>query len=302
MKILCIGEAIVDNQVLDDKLIPHVGGAPLNVSVALKLMNVDVNFVTMLGNDYFKDFILKELNSLKLDTKYIFTTNKGNTSLAFVSNDETGNRRFSFYRTNPSDKYLTKNYIKEEMLEDIKIIHFGSLALLNKETLKSHLKLLKLGIKKNILISFDPNLRFNLVNDLNKYQKLIIKLLKYTNILKISDDELEFITKKNNEKETIEYLKSFKNIKIIMLTKGKKGASIYYKNEIINASTNSDIKAIDTTGAGDLFTAIMLKNLINEDIKNVSIKRLNEYLKEAVTLSSKSTLYNGAIASYKKVV
>ena len=104
MKILCIGEAIVDNQVLDDKLIPHVGGAPLNVSVALKLMNVDVNFVTMLGNDYFKDFILKELNSLKLDTKYIFTTNKGNTSLAFVSNDETGNRRFSFYRTNPSDK------------------------------------------------------------------------------------------------------------------------------------------------------------------------------------------------------
>ena len=87
-----------------------------------------------------------------------------------------------------------------------------------------------------------------------------------------------------------------------MLTKGKKGASIYYKNEIINASTNSDIKAIDTTGAGDLFTAIMLKNLINEDIKNVSIKRLNEYLKEAVTLSSKSTLYNGAIASYKKVV
>lgn len=302
MKILCIGEAIVDNQVLDDKLIPHVGGAPLNVSVALKLMNVDVNFVTMLGNDYFKDFILKELSSLKLDTKYIFTTNKGNTSLAFVSNDETGNRRFSFYRTNPSDKYLTKNYIKEEMLEDIKIIHFGSLALLNKETLKSHLKLLKLGIKKNILISFDPNLRFNLVNNLNKYQKLIIKLLKYTNILKISDDELEFITKKNNEKEAIEYLKSFKNIKIIMLTKGKKGASIYYKNEIINASTNSDIKAIDTTGAGDLFTAIMLKNLINEDIKNVSIKRLNEYLKEAVTLSSKSTLYNGAIASYKKVV
>lgn len=302
MKILCIGEAIVDNQVLDDKLIPHVGGAPLNVSVALKLMNVDVNFVTMLGNDYFKDFILKELNSLKLDTKYIFTTNKGNTSLAFVFNDETGNRRFSFYRTNPSDKYLTKNYIKEEMLEDIKIIHFGSLALLNKETLKSHLKLLKLGIKKNILISFDPNLRFNLVNNLNKYQKLIIKLLKYTNILKISDDELEFITKKNNEKEAIEYLKSFKNIKIIMLTKGKKGASIYYKNEIINASTNSDIKAIDTTGAGDLFTAIMLKNLINEDIKNVSIKRLNEYLKEAVTLSSKSTLYNGAIASYKKVV
>ncbi len=302
MKILCIGEAIVDNQVLDDKLIPHVGGAPLNVSVALKLMNVDVNFVTMLGNDYFKDFILKELNSLKLDTKYIFTTNKGNTSLAFVFNDETGNRRFSFYRTNPSDKYLTKNYIKEEMLEDIKIIHFGSLALLNKETLKSHLKLLKLGIKKNILISFDPNLRFNLVNDLNKYQKLIIKLLKYPNILKISDDELEFITKKNNEKEAIEYLKSFKNIKIIMLTKGKKGASIYYKNEIINASTNSDIKAIDTTGAGDLFTAIMLKNLINEDIKNVSIKRLNEYLKEAVTLSSKSTLYNGAIASYKKVV
>ena len=265
MKILCIGEAIVDNQVLDDKLIPHVGGAPLNVSVALKLMNVDVNFVTMLGNDYFKDFILKELNSLKLDTKYIFTTNKGNTSLAFVSNDETGNRRFSFYRTNPSDKYLTKNYIKEEMLEDIKIIHFGSLALLNKETLKSHLKLLKLGIKKNILISFDPNLRFNLVNNLNKYQKLIIKLLKYTNILKISDDELEFITKKNNEKEVIEYLKSFKNIKIIMLTKGKKGASIYYKNEIINASTNSDIKAIDTTGAGDLFTAIMLKNLINEE-------------------------------------
>lgn len=302
MKILCIGEAIVDNQVLDDKLIPHVGGAPLNVSVALKLMNVDVNFVTMLGNDYFKDFILKELNSLKLDTKYIFTTNKGNTSLAFVFNDETGNRRFSFYRTNPSDKYLTKNYIKEEMLEDIKIIHFGSLALLNKETLKSHLKLLKLGIKKNILISFDPNLRFNLVNDLNKYQKLIIKLLKYPNILKISDDELEFITKKNNEKEAIKYLKSFNNIKIIMLTKGKKGASIYYKNEIINANTNSDIKAIDTTGAGDLFTAVMLKNLINEDIKNVSIERLNGYLKEAVTLSSNSTLYNGAIASYKKVV
>lgn len=302
MKILCIGEAIVDNQVLDDKLIPHVGGAPLNVSVALKLMNVDTSFVTMLGDDYFKDFILKELNSLKLDTKYVFTTNKGNTSLAFISNDESGNRHFSFYRTNPSDKYLTKNYIKEEMLEDVKIIHFGSLALLNKETLKSHLKLLKLGIKKNILISFDPNLRFNLVNDLNKYQKLIIKLLKYTNILKISDDELEFITKKNNEKEAIEYLKSFNNIKIIMLTKGKKGASIYYKNEIINANTNSDIKAIDTTGAGDLFTAVMLKNLINEDIKNVSIERLNGYLKEAVTLSSNSTLYNGAIASYKKVV
>ena len=181
-------------------------------------------------------------------------------------------------------------------MDEIGIIHFASIAIQD-ESKESHKFLIERAKEKGILISFDVNLRFNLWEDMNEYYNTIQEFLPYVDILKISDNELEFVTGTNNIEKALE--DKFKHISHVLYTKGENGSEVYHNGfKVLNTIPN--VKVIDTTGAGDAFVGAYISKLLKteEDKKKLSIINLENISRFATNYASLSTTNIGAISSY----
>lgn len=304
-KVLTIGEALIDfipeekGVSLKDvsKFIKFSGGAPANVAATISKLGGKSAFIGKLGNDGFGDFIIENLRNVNVNTEYILRTDKANTALAFVVLKDDGDREFSFYRKPSADMLLDKSEIKEEWFDKGDILHFSSVDLIEAPVKYAHIRAIEIAKEKKCIVSFDPNVREPLWDDLKECKRTILEFIPKADILKISTDEIEFITGNNNERESID---SFfvGDVKIVILTRGKDGASIFTKDKEVNIS-GIEIKAVDTTGAGDSFIGAFLYSIINKeiDISNVSydlLKVIGDFSNKvgAITASRK-----GAISS-----
>ena len=304
-KVLTIGEALIDfipeekGVSLKDvsKFIKCPGGAPANVAATISKLGGESAFIGKLGNDGFGDFIIENLRNANVNTDYILRTDKANTALAFVVLKDDGDREFSFYRKPSADMLLDKSEIKEAWFDKGDILHFSSVDLIEAPVKYAHIRAIEIAKEKECIVSFDPNVREPLWDDLKECKRTILEFIPKADILKISTDEIEFITGKNNERESID---SFfvGDVKIVILTRGKDGASIFTKDKEVNIN-GIEIKAVDTTGAGDSFIGAFLYNIINKeiDISNISydlLKSIGDFSNKvgAITASRK-----GAISS-----
>ena len=309
-KLLAIGEALIDmipsntGRIMNvNNFTPKVGGAPLNVCGAYTKLGGSSNIITMLGNDPFGDKIVTELNEYGINVDYIKRTDKANTSLAFVALDENGNREFSFYRNLGADMLMSENDIDNSWFLDAYALHFCSVSLGNFPMRKAHDKAIRYAKENGSIISFDPNVRLPLFSDHEYLKNVIHEYIQYADILKISDEEVEFIFGNNDIEESLEYLFN-KGVKLVVYTSGKNGAKAYTTNSVAQ-SDGIEVKAIDTTGAGDGFIGCLLYQLAKD---NVSLKQLNsltkDKLKKYLDISNKfcsiSVTKEGAIASYPK--
>lgn len=309
-KLLAIGEALIDmipsntGRIMNvNNFTPKVGGAPLNVCGAYTKLGGSSNIITMLGNDPFGDKIVTELNEYGINVDYIKRTDKVNTSLAFVALDENGNREFSFYRNLGADMLMSENDIDNSWFSDAYALHFCSVSLGNFPMRKAHDKAIRYAKESGSIISFDPNVRLPLFSDHEYLKNVIHEYIQYADILKISDEEVEFIFGNNDIEENLEYLFN-KGVKLVVYTSGKNGAKAYTTNSVAQ-SDGIEVKAIDTTGAGDGFIGCLLYQLAKD---NVSLKQLNsltkDKLKKYLDISNKfcsiSVTKEGAIASYPK--
>ena len=168
-KLLAIGEALIDmipsntGRIMDvEGFQPKVGGAPLNVCGAYTALGGESAMITMLGKDAFGEKIVKEIQRFHIHTEYIKQTNAANTSLAFVALDEHANREFSFYRNMGADMLLSEKDIEESWFEDCYGLHFCSVSLGDFPMKKAHNRALELAKRKNLLVSFDPNVRLQI--------------------------------------------------------------------------------------------------------------------------------------------
>lgn len=311
MKIVTFGELLIDFIPKEkgkslksvNTFVKHAGGAPANVAVAAKKNGSEALFIGKVGNDSFGDFLIDELKKYNLNTNYILKTSEANTSLAFVSLDKDGDRDFVFYR-NPGADQL---YYKEELPKDIlkgSLFHFCSVNLDDYPTKEAHIKAIDIVRKSNGFVSFDPNLRFSLWNDLNKYKETINEFIPKADLLKVSDDELEFITGIKDTNKAINSL--FKgHVKYIILTLGSKGSKLFIKDS--NKSYFKEtikVNVLDTTGAGDSFIGTFLSELVKRDFK-LDDKNINEILKISNTTAALTTTnYGGmnSIPTYSDVV
>lgn len=244
-KLCGIGEALIDfipevkGQRLKD--VPSfkrvAGGAPANVAGAVTKLGIPSKFLTKLGEDPFGDYIETVFKDAGIDTSNIVRDAEGETALAFVSLASDGNRDFKFYRRNSADLLYSAKDIPENVLDDCRMIHFCSVDLVESPMKEAHKRLIQVAMEKNVLISFDPNLRFSLWNDLNQLKETVNEFIPYADILKISDEELEFITGYANTEEAIPKLLRGR-VKYVIYTKGKDAHSfirkmVWWKHRVI---------------------------------------------------------------------
>lgn len=308
-KLLSIGEALIDmipeqvNVGISEvkQFQPIVGGAPANVCGAFVKLGGAAEMITQLGDDPFGDKIVAEFERFGIGKQYVKRTDKANTALAFVALKEDGNREFSFYRRPSADMLLCAEDIKEEWFEKEYALHFCSVSLGDFPMKEAHRQAITYAQKAGLLISFDPNLRKPLWSSEETLYRTVHEFIPSAHILKISDEELEFLTGKTEITDVLEKL-FVGNVEMVIYTKGSDGAECYTKKAKAFAPCEK-VKAVDTTGAGDGFIGSFLYQLYAgeitaENIAEVSAEQMERFLTFSNRFCGYSVQRKGAIASY----
>lgn len=310
--LIAIGEALIDfipNETGCDfenvtSFHPKVGGAPANVCGAFSVLGGKSKIITQLGDDPFGRKIEKELKNFGIDTSLISFTDKANTALAFVSLEKNGNRTFSFYRNPSADMLFDKEQITDNMFDDAYALHFCSVSLGDFPMKEAHKAAIEIAAKKDTIISFDPNLRFPLWKSKEELNKTVHEFIPLSDIIKISDEELAFLTGEEEIENVLPQLFTG-NVKLIIYTCGSKGAYAYTKTQKA-FSPCQKVNAIDTTGAGDGFIGSFLFGLkslekTKDTLEKITKEELEKMLHFSNQFCGESVQHNGAIDSYKKI-
>ena len=308
-KLMAIGEALIDfipgqtgRQIKQvESFQPVVGGAPANVCGAYVKLGGQADMITQLGVDPFGDKIVDEFKQFGIGTEYVQRTAKANTSLAFVALEDNGNREFSFYRNPGADMLLEADTIQKSWFENLFALHFCSVSLGNFPMKEAHRRAIQYAKEQGALISFDPNLRFALWEDVEELRRVVLEFMPMAHVLKISDEELEFITGKTSIGEAKELLFAG-DTQLVIFTKGKDGAEAYTRDSFGSAA-GCVVKATDTTGAGDAFIGSFLYKLSEagvtpENAGNLQAEQLGQFLAFSNQYCGVSVTKAGAIASY----
>lgn len=298
--VVTIGEVLIDFIPMDKEnsaYIKNPGGAPANVAVGVAKLGGEASFVGSVGEDLFGDYLIQVLNSYNVHTEYIQKTTKAKTQVVFVNNDEFGERSFIFYNDKGADQFLNENQISECMFDSKYIFHFGSISLIQEPTKSAVKKAVEWAKQKGIYVSFDPNVRINMWESKEEAKMEIVEMLQLTDILKISEEELEFITDEKDIHRALESLKEF-NIPLILVTFGAKGSGCLYDNQL-SIVDGIKVDAVDTTGAGDAFMSAMLYQLANNklSLNQLTTSMLKDMLRFAnvsggITASSKGAIHS----------
>ena len=303
--VVALGECLIDftpqgkSDRGNDIFEKNPGGAPANVLAFLSKLDKKTGFIGKVGKDQFGLFLKDVLIKNGIDTHSLKEDENVNTTLAFVHLHEDGDRDFSFYRKPGADINLKIEDVDFSMIDNTKIFHFGSLSLTDNPARETTFMVLDYAKEKGITISYDPNLRIPLWSSLDFAKEMIIKGLEYANIVKISEEELEFITGKEEIEEGSKIiLDTYSNIELLLVTLGSKGS--YFNSRNYEGYVDTiDVKVIDTTGAGDSFFGGVLYCLLEKakKISELTKEELEEILLFANAGASIVTSRYGAISS-----
>jgi fructokinase len=272
------------------------GGAPVNVLAQATRLGLKAAYISKISDDALGAFLKSKLDEAGIETNGVVITKDYPTTLALVSLDKRGNRSFKFYREKTADVMLNKDEINYDLLQNAEVFHFGSVSMTTDPSRSATFAAASKAKESGLLISFDPNLRIPLWQDLDMARENIIKGMDLSDIVKVSDDELIFLTGHSNiEKGTKELAGRF-NLKLLAVTLGPKGCLCYANNTIVQEPTY-DVKTVDTTGAGDSFWGAMLYSLIsnNKDISAYSDEEIREIIRFSNAAGSLTTTRTGAI-------
>ena len=305
-----IGEALIDMTPTDigcalsevSGFRPAVGGAPANVAASFAKLGGKSVLLTQLGRDAFGDKIVKTLKDAGVITDKILRTEDANTALAFVSLKEDGGRDFSFYRSPSADMLYDGRDLSESDFADAYALSFCSVSLGDFPMRDAHRRAILLAKEAGAIIAFDPNLRFPLWKDHSALHAAVDSFMCGADVLKISDEELSFITGTNDIAEALPSLFE-KGARIVLYSCGAMGAFAYASNGALSYSPAEDVTAVDTTGAGDAFLGAFLFALSRMDVTRDRLAAIDEAtlqraLRVATVYSGASVTSYGAIPSY----
>ena len=270
------------------------GGAPCNVLAMLNKLGKKTAFLGKVGKDQFGVLLKNTLDETGIDTSNLKMDADVNTTLAFVHTFPDGDREFSFYRNPGADMMLTEDDVDPEFLNKARLFHFGTLSMTHEGVRKATEKALDTAKENGLLISFDPNLRPPLWSSLELAKEQMEYGFQFCDILKISDNEIQFVSGKEAYDEGIQYLQEKYNIPLILLTLGKDGSRAYYKGMRVERS-GFTMNTIETTGAGDTFCGSSLNYILEHGIDNLTEEELGEMLTFANAAAAVITTRKGAI-------
>lgn len=275
------------------------GGAPCNVLAMLRKLGKSCAFVGKVGDDMFGALLKQTILEAGISADHLIMDAKTPTTLAFVKTFANGDRDFSFYRKPGADMMLTCGELPEETIANARIFHFGTLSMTHEGVRAATVKAVGLAKKGGALISFDPNLRPPLWEDLAEAKRQIAWGLSQCDILKIADNELEFMTGETDfEKGAAILQEAYPNIKVLNVTAGADGSySFYGKEKAVFVPSFRLGGTIETTGAGDTFCASVLNFVLENGIASLTPEQREAMLRFANAAAYLVTTRKGAIRS-----
>lgn len=270
------------------------GGAPCNVLALLNKMGKKTAFLGKVGKDQFGTLLRNTITEAGIDASHLMTDEEVNTTLAFVHTFPDGDREFSFYRNPGADMMLCADEVDPEFVKDTKIFHFGTLSMTHDTVREATKKAVAAAKEAGCIVSFDPNLRPPLWSSMELAKEQMKYGFEMCDMLKISDNEIQFISGKEDYDEGIKWLQDTYGIPLILLTMGRDGSRAYYKGMRVERPGFS-VKAIETTGAGDTFCGSSLNYILEHDFENLTEEQLGEMLTFANAAAALVTTKKGAI-------
>lgn len=274
------------------------GGAPCNVLAMLRKLGYEAAFVGKVGADGFGKQLADVLKETGIATEGLRWDEYVHTTLAVVHTLPGGDRDFSFYRNPGADMMLTEEELPLDMIENCRIFHFGTLSMTHEGVRKATLKAIEVARANGALISFDPNLRPPLWNSLEDAAEQIHVGLGLCDILKIADNEIEFMTGETDfDKGAAILQERYPNIRILNVTAGADGSYSYSCGHRVFVPSFKLGGTIETTGAGDTFCASVLGFVLANGVENLTEGQLTEMLRFANAAAYLVTTKKGAIRS-----
>ena len=299
--VTALGELLIDftesgtstqgNPVLE----ANPGGAPCNVLAMLEKLGKKAAFIGKVGNDMFGTQLKNAVEEVNIDTRNLVIDKEVHTTLAFVHTYPDGDRDFSFYRNPGADMMLTRDEVQEDLIRDSRIFHFGTLSSTHESVREATRYAIDVAKEAGCIVSFDPNLRPPLWKSLEDARAEIEYGLGKCDILKISDNEVEFLFGTTDYDKGAALLKEKYNIPLILITMDKDGSRAYYKDLRVEAAPFLQEHTIETTGAGDTFCASSLNYILEHGLDNLTAENLKELLTFANAAASLITTRKGAL-------
>ncbi|MDF2935843.1 MAG: PfkB protein [Paenibacillaceae bacterium] len=255
-----VGEVLVDftpsgtNEYGYQSFSANPGGAPANVMAALAKWGRKTGFIGKVGQDTFGEFLRQVLDQAGVDTRGLVLSESYRTTLAFVHLQADGDRSFSFYRSPGADMMLTPGEVREDIISEAGLLHFGSVSLTDEPSAEATLHAVRLARGLGKLVSYDPNLRPALWRSLEEAKARIRQGLGLAHIVKLSEEELEFLTGEKEPEAGTALLFSEYHTPLILVTLGAEG-SFFRLGKECRRVPGQPVQAVDTTGAGDCYLA-----------------------------------------------
>ena len=302
--VIALGELLIDftengasaqgNPLLE----ANPGGAPCNVLAMLQKLGKRTAFVGKVGRDMFGAQLREAAESAGICMDYLLEDAHVHTTLAFVKTFPNGDRDFSFYRDPGADMMLRSDELPLEAIKKARIFHFGTLSMTHPDVRFATRKAVTVAKEAGALISFDPNLRPPLWYDLEEAREQIAWGLSRCDILKIADNELEFMTGETDfDKGAARLRESYPNIKVLNVTAGADGSYSYTGGRRVFVPSFRLGGTIETTGAGDTFCACVLNYVLEHGADDLSEAQLTDMLRFANAAAYFVTTKKGAIRS-----
>lgn len=271
------------------------GGAPCNVLSMLNRLGHQTAFLGKVGNDIFGRQLRSTVESAGINVEGLLTDEDVRTTLAFVETKPDGDRDFSFYRNPGADMMLREEEVRDDIIAAGKIFHFGTLSMTNEPVRSATKHAIAVAKENGALISFDPNIREPLWKDMEEAKEQTAYGLSVCDILKISDNEIQWFSGKEDHTEGIRMLQQTYQIPLILLSMGRDGSRAYYKNMLVEVPAFLQKNTIETTGAGDTFGACCLHYILQYGLMELTEQQLKDMLTFANAAASIITTRKGAL-------
>ena len=302
--VIALGELLIDftengqSEQGNSLMEANPGGAPCNVLAMLKKLGYTCAFIGKVGDDMFGRQLKQVTEDAGICMDYLQMDRKIHTTLAFVKTFPNGDRDFSFYRNPGADMMLEAKELPVDAIQNCRIFHFGSLSMTHEDVRFATKKAVGLAKSAGALISFDPNLRPPLWDSLEEAREQIAWGLSRCDILKIADNELEFMTGETNfDFGAATLKKQYPNIQILNVTAGAEGSYSYSGEKKVFVPSFRLGGTIETTGAGDTFCACILSDVLENGLEDLGRKRIEKALRFANAAAYLVTTRKGAICS-----
>ena len=271
------------------------GGAPCNVLAMLSKLGHKTTFIGKVGKDFFGQQLKEAISEVGICADYLFMDEEVHTTLALVHTYPDGDRDFSFYRNPGADMMLTEAELPLDVLQDTKIFHFGTLSMTHEGVRAATKKAVQTAKAAGAWISFDPNLRPPLWKSLDEAKEQVLYGLEYCDILKISDNEITWLTGEEDYSAGVAWINSRYHIPLVLVSMGKEGSRAYYQGHMVEVAPFLQENTIETTGAGDTFCGCVLHYICEHGLEGLTESGLKEMLVFANAAASVITTRKGAL-------